>query len=74
MGHKELTEQVQDVEISGEGYRKILKALDISHNTVKIIINKGRKYGTTVTFLRTRRTPKIDGKTSRELIREAARG
>ena len=77
MGRKELTKQLRDLIVekykSGEGYKKMSKALDIPWNTVKTIINKWRKYGTTLTLLRTGRPPKIDGKTKRKLVREAAK-
>ena len=77
MGRKELTKQIRDLIVekyqSGEGYKKISKALDIPWNTVKTIINKWRKYGTTVTLLRTGRPPKIDERTKRKLVREAAK-
>lgn len=58
---------------SGEGYRRISKALDIPWNTVKKVIIKWRKYATTVTLPRTGRPSKIDEKTRRKLVREAAK-
>ena len=58
---------------SGEGYKIISKALDIPWNTVKTVIIKWRKYGTTVTLPRTGRHSKIDEKTRRKLIREASK-
>lgn len=59
-----LTKQVQDssVEIynSGEGFKYIFKALHISLNTVRTIIKKRKKYGTTARLQRTGRHPEID--------------
>ncbi|KAJ7317060.1 hypothetical protein JRQ81_003222 [Phrynocephalus forsythii] len=57
---------------SGEGYRRISKALDIPWSTVQIVI-KWRKYGTTVTLPITGHPCKIDEKTRRKLVREAAK-
>ena len=58
---------------SGEGYKRISKELNIPRNTVKTVIIKWRKYGTTVTLPRTGRPSKIDDKTRRKLVREAAK-
>ncbi|XP_019752572.1 uncharacterized protein LOC109532249 [Hippocampus comes] len=58
---------------SGEGYKKISKALSIPWSTVKSVIVKWRKNGTTVPLPRTGRPSKIDEKTRRELVREAVR-
>ncbi|KAI3360768.1 hypothetical protein L3Q82_013010 [Scortum barcoo] len=58
---------------SGEGYKRISKELNIPWNTVKTVIIKWRKYGTTVTLPRTGRPSKIDDKTRRKLVREAAK-
>ncbi|XP_061700300.1 histone-lysine N-methyltransferase NSD2 isoform X3 [Syngnathoides biaculeatus] len=57
---------------SGEGYKRISKALNMPWNTVKTVIVKWRKYGTTVTLPRTGRPSKIDKKTRRKLLGEAA--
>lgn len=45
--------------------QRISKALDIPWNTVKTVIIKWRKYGTTVTLPRTGRPTKVDEKTRR---------
>lgn len=39
---------------------------------MKTVIKKWRKYGSTVTLLRTARPPKTDEKTRQKLVREAA--
>ncbi|XP_047433048.1 male-specific lethal 3 homolog isoform X2 [Mugil cephalus] len=74
MRHKELTKHQRDLIVeryrSGEGYKKISKALDISWNTVKGVINKWRKYGTTVTLSRSGRPSRVDKKTEANLVRE----
>uniref|UniRef100_A0AAY5KHF6 Transposase n=1 Tax=Esox lucius TaxID=8010 RepID=A0AAY5KHF6_ESOLU len=57
---------------SGEGYKIISKALDI-WNTVKTVIIKWRKYGTTGTLPRTGRPSKIYEKMRRKLVREASK-
>lgn len=71
---KELTKHQRDLIVeryrSGEGYKKISKALDISWNTVKGVINKWRKYGTTVTLSRSGRPSRVDKKTETKLVRE----
>lgn len=57
MGHKELTKYQRDLIVeryeSGEGYKIISKALNIIWCTMKTVINKWRKCGTTVTLSRT---------------------
>uniref|UniRef100_A0A8C5LXJ6 Transposase n=1 Tax=Leptobrachium leishanense TaxID=445787 RepID=A0A8C5LXJ6_9ANUR len=58
---------------SGEGYKRISKELDISWNTVKAVIIKWRKYGTTLTLPRTGRPYKCNEKTTRKLVKEAAK-
>ncbi|XP_061540851.1 uncharacterized protein LOC133406855 [Phycodurus eques] len=58
---------------SGEGYKRISKGLNIPWNTVKSVIVKWRKNGTTVPLPRTGRPSKIDEKTRRELVREAVK-
>ncbi|XP_019732732.1 histone-lysine N-methyltransferase NSD2 [Hippocampus comes] len=57
---------------SGEGYKRISKALNMPWNTVKTVVVKWRKYGTTVTLPRTGRPSKINEKMTRKLVREAA--
>nr|XP_061798762.1 histone-lysine N-methyltransferase NSD2-like [Nerophis lumbriciformis] len=54
--------------LSGEGYKRISKALNIPWNTVKGVITKWRKYGTTATLPRTGRPPKIDDGTGRRHV------
>ncbi|KAM4031045.1 uncharacterized protein ACNLHF_018613 isoform 1-T2 [Anomaloglossus baeobatrachus] len=77
MVRKQLTTQQRDLIVesyqSGEGYKKISKSLDIPWNTVKTVIKKWHKFGTTVTLPRTGRPSKIDEKTRRKLVREAAK-
>uniref|UniRef100_A0AAR2JMY3 Transposase Tc1-like domain-containing protein n=1 Tax=Pygocentrus nattereri TaxID=42514 RepID=A0AAR2JMY3_PYGNA len=77
MVRKELPEHQRDLIIqtyqSGEGYKRISKSLNIPWNTVKTVIIKWRKHGTTVTLPRTGRPSKIDDKTRRKLVREAAK-
>lgn len=51
---------------SGEGYKNISTALDMPWKTLKAVIKKGRKYGTTVTLQRTGKKNKIDKKTRRK--------
>lgn len=55
-----------------DGFTKISKALDIPWNTVKTIINKLRKYGTTVAISRTGHPSKLD-KTKRKMVLEAVK-
>lgn len=77
MGHKKLTKRQLDLIVqrycSGEGYTTIKKALDTPWNTVKIVINKWRKNGTTVTLSRTEYPSNIDEKTKRKLVRKAVK-
>lgn len=49
------------------------KTLDVPRNTVKAIINKERKWSTTVTSPRTGRPSKIHKRTRQNLTREAAK-
>uniref|UniRef100_A0AAY5KP04 Transposase Tc1-like domain-containing protein n=1 Tax=Esox lucius TaxID=8010 RepID=A0AAY5KP04_ESOLU len=58
---------------SGERYKIISKALDIPWNTVKTVIVKVRKYGTTETLPRTKHPTKMYEKTRRKLVREASK-
>ena len=48
------------------------KALDTPWNTVKTVIKKWIKFGTTVTLPRTGHPSKMDEKPRRKLVREAA--
>ncbi|MCJ8729688.1 hypothetical protein PDJAM_G00109390 [Pangasius djambal] len=77
MVHRELPQHQRDLIIkryqSGEGYKRISKTLDIPWNTVKTIIIKWRKCGATATLPRTGLPSKIDEKTRRRLVREAAK-
>ena len=77
MVRRELPKHQRDLIVeryqSGEGYKIISKALDIPWNTVKTVIIKWRKYGTTETLPRTGRPSKIDEKTRRKLVREASK-
>ncbi|XP_057696935.1 uncharacterized protein LOC130918837 [Corythoichthys intestinalis] len=58
---------------SGDGYKRISKALNIPWNTVKSVLVRWRKNGTTVTLPRTGRPSKIDEKTRKELVKEAVK-
>uniref|UniRef100_A0AAY5K3U8 Transposase Tc1-like domain-containing protein n=1 Tax=Esox lucius TaxID=8010 RepID=A0AAY5K3U8_ESOLU len=77
MVRRELPKHQKDLIVeryqSGEGYKRTSKALDIPWNTVKTVIIKWRKYGTTETLPRTGRPSKIDEKTRRKLVREASK-
>uniref|UniRef100_A0AAY5L3A7 Transposase Tc1-like domain-containing protein n=1 Tax=Esox lucius TaxID=8010 RepID=A0AAY5L3A7_ESOLU len=77
MVHRELPKHQRDVIVeryqSGEGYKRISKALDIPWNTVKTVIIKWRKCGTTEILPRTGRPSKIDEKTIGKLVREASK-
>ncbi len=77
MVRRELSKHQRDLIVerhkSGDGYRRISKVLDIPWNTVKTVIIKWRKYGTTVTLPRTGRPSKIDEKTKRKLVKEASK-
>uniref|UniRef100_A0A3P9A581 Myosin tail domain-containing protein n=2 Tax=Esox lucius TaxID=8010 RepID=A0A3P9A581_ESOLU len=77
MARRELPKHQRDLIVEryqlGEGYQRISKALDIPWNTVKIVIIKCRKYGTTETLPRTGRPSKIDEKTHGKLVREASK-
>uniref|UniRef100_A0A803JMT1 Transposase Tc1-like domain-containing protein n=1 Tax=Xenopus tropicalis TaxID=8364 RepID=A0A803JMT1_XENTR len=77
MAHRDLPKHQRDLIVkryqSGEGYKRISKALDVPWNTVKTVIINCRKYGTTVTLPRTGCPSKIDEKTRRKLVREATK-
>uniref|UniRef100_A0A674EJM0 Tc1-like transposase DDE domain-containing protein n=1 Tax=Salmo trutta TaxID=8032 RepID=A0A674EJM0_SALTR len=77
MVHRELPKHQRDLIVeryqSGEGYKRISKALHIPWNTVKTVIIKWRKYVTTETLPRTGRPSKIYEKTRRKLVREASK-
>ncbi|XP_017331360.1 zinc finger MYM-type protein 4 isoform X4 [Ictalurus punctatus] len=76
MVRKELTKHVRDLIVeryqSGEGYKRISKTLAVPLSTVRAIINKWRKWGTTVTLPRTGRPSKFAERTTRKLISRAA--
>uniref|UniRef100_A0AAY5JXF0 Transposase Tc1-like domain-containing protein n=1 Tax=Esox lucius TaxID=8010 RepID=A0AAY5JXF0_ESOLU len=55
------------------GYKRISKALDIPWNTVKTVIIKWRKYGTTDSLPRTGHPSKMYEKTRRKPVREASK-
>ncbi len=77
MVHRELPKHQRDLIVeryqSGEGYKRISKALDIPWNTVKTVIIKWRKYGATVILTSNGCPSKIDEKMRRKLVREAAK-
>uniref|UniRef100_A0AAY5KP51 Transposase Tc1-like domain-containing protein n=1 Tax=Esox lucius TaxID=8010 RepID=A0AAY5KP51_ESOLU len=77
MVRRELPKHKRDLIVeryqSGEGYKRISKALDIPRYTVKTVIIKWRKYGTTETLPRTGSPSKIDEKGRRKLVREASK-
>ncbi|XP_047677661.1 zinc finger MYM-type protein 4 isoform X2 [Tachysurus fulvidraco] len=76
MVRKELTKHVRDLVVEryllGEGYKRISKLLNIPSSTVRAIINKWKKWGTTVTLPRTGRPSKIDKRTRQKPIRGTA--
>ena len=76
MKTKELSKQLRDKVVerhrSGEGYKKISKALNIPWSTVKSIIKKWKVYGTTQNLLRAGR-PKLSSRVRRALVREASK-
>uniref|UniRef100_A0AAY5K4D1 C2H2-type domain-containing protein n=2 Tax=Esox lucius TaxID=8010 RepID=A0AAY5K4D1_ESOLU len=55
---------------SGEGYKKIAKALNVPRSTVCSVIVKWRKFGTTETLPRTGRPAKLSKRTRRALVKE----
>uniref|UniRef100_A0AAY5K3N1 Transposase Tc1-like domain-containing protein n=1 Tax=Esox lucius TaxID=8010 RepID=A0AAY5K3N1_ESOLU len=77
MVRRELPKHQRDLIVeryqSGEGYQRISKELDIPWNTVKTVIIKRRKYGTTETLPRTGHPSKIYEKMRRKLVREASK-
>ena len=77
MKTKELSKQLWDKVVerhrSGEGYKKISKALNIPWSTVKSIIKKWKVYGTTQNLLRAGRPPKLSSQVRRALVREASK-
>ncbi len=77
MKTKELSKQLRDKVVerhrSGEGYKKISKALNIPWSTVKSIIKKWKVYGTTQNLLRAGCPPKLSSRVRRALVREASK-
>ncbi|XP_061542774.1 chromodomain-helicase-DNA-binding protein 6 isoform X3 [Phycodurus eques] len=73
---KELPQRQRDVIVqrhqSGEGYKRISKALNVPWSTVKAVIIKWRKFGTTESLPRSGRPSKTDEKT-RSALKEAAK-
>ncbi|XP_077420004.1 histone-lysine N-methyltransferase NSD2 isoform X2 [Vanacampus margaritifer] len=73
---RELPQQQKDLIVeryqSGEGYKRISKTLGMPWNTVKTVIVKWRKYGTTENLPRTGRPSKLDEKMRRKVVRKAA--
>ena len=77
MKTKELSKQLRNKVVerhrSGEGYKKISKALNIPWSTVKSIIKKWKVYGTTQNLLRAGRPPKLNSRVRMALVREASK-
>src|SRR4029434_7923429 len=77
MKTKEHSEQLREKVIekykSGEGYKKMSKALNILWNSVKSIIKKWKEYGTCVNLPRAGRLPKLSDRARRRLVREATK-
>ncbi|MBN3317283.1 MBP protein, partial [Atractosteus spatula] len=70
---KQIRDKVLEKYQSGQGYTNISKALNIPRSTVKSIIKKVRKYGTTVNLPRTCRPPKRSVWARRAVVREATK-
>ena len=77
MKTKEHSEQLREKVIekykSGEGYKKMSKALNIPWNSVKSIIKKWKEYGTCVNLPRAGRPHKLSDRARRRLVREATK-
>ena len=77
MKTKELTRQVRDKVVAkfeaGLGYKEITQALNISRSTIKSIIRKWKKYGTTANLPRQGHAPKLTSWKSRKLIKGATK-
>ncbi|XP_077587656.1 histone-lysine N-methyltransferase NSD2 [Stigmatopora nigra] len=75
MACRELPQHQNDLVVqrflSGEGYKRISKALNIPWNMVKTVIAKWRKYGTTVALRTTGRPSKTDDQAGRKLPEDA---
>ena len=70
---KQLREEVIEKYKSGEGYKKMSKALNIPWNSVKSIIKKWKEYGTCVNLPRAGRPHKLSDRARRRLVREATK-
>src|SRR4029434_5129037 len=70
---KQLREKVIEKYKSGEGYKKMSKALNIPWNSVKCIIKKCKEYGTFVNLARAGRPHKLSDRARRRLVREATK-
>ena len=77
MKTKEHSEQLREKVIekykSGEGYKKMSKALNIPWNSVKSIIKKWKVYSTCVNLARAGRPHKLSDRARRRLVREATK-
>src|SRR4029434_7582182 len=75
MKTKEHSEQLREKVIekykSGEGYKKMSKALNIPWKSVKSILKKWKEYGTCVNLPRAGRPQKLSERERRRLVREA---
>uniref|UniRef100_A0A9J7XIJ6 Transposase Tc1-like domain-containing protein n=1 Tax=Cyprinus carpio carpio TaxID=630221 RepID=A0A9J7XIJ6_CYPCA len=70
---KDLRDKVVDMHKSGDGYKKISKALSMPRSTVKSIIKKWKVFGTTRTLPGSGRHSKLDERARRKLLREATK-
>uniref|UniRef100_A0AAY5KFD4 Transposase Tc1-like domain-containing protein n=1 Tax=Esox lucius TaxID=8010 RepID=A0AAY5KFD4_ESOLU len=70
---KDLRDKVVDRHKSGDGYKKISKALSVPRSTVKSIIKKWKIFGTTQTLPGSGRRSKLDERARRRLVREATK-
>uniref|UniRef100_A0AAZ3SDA0 Transposase Tc1-like domain-containing protein n=1 Tax=Oncorhynchus tshawytscha TaxID=74940 RepID=A0AAZ3SDA0_ONCTS len=70
---KELSVELRDRIVSGEGYQKMSAALKVPKNTVASIILKWKKFGTTKTLPRAGHAAKLSNRGRRALVREVSK-
>src|SRR4029434_8392040 len=70
---EQLREKVFEKYKSGQGYKKMSKALNIPWNSVKSIIKKWKEYGTCVNLPRAGRPHKLSDRARRRLVIEATK-
>ena len=70
---KQLRERVIEKYNSGDGYKRISKALNIPLSSVKSNTKKWKEYGTCVNLPRSGRPRKLSDHASRRLVREATK-